>query len=288
MRVLAAVGCMGVILCTVSGCVLGNRPNFVHAGTEQNQKTFYLDGAGNMGFGKETVPLGLADAGYQGQVEHFIWTTYLGLYHDQVSIEHNRTKGRELARRIETFLTLRPNAEVNIIALSAGTGVAVFALENLGTGFYVQSVVMLSSSLSSDYDLTPALKRVKGGMYFFWSPADPILKEVIPWIGTVDGSVDGQRVAGITGAKVPSVAGKESQRLYFQKLRNIEWEPVALWGPIKLRHAGSADRAVIREMVAPIIVGKAANKKEVLFDPSRVSTDTSSRPLDENSGAGHF
>jgi len=238
----------------VPGCILGNRPTLFQVGSREDQKTYFLDGAGNYGFGKETVPLGLADGGYQGHVEHFIWTTYLGAVVDQISVGHNRREGRNLAGRIQEFLDTHSDGEVNLIGLSAGTGVVVFALESLEPKYHVQNVVMLSSSLSADYDLTGALRHVDGGIYFFWSPDDPILGGVVPIIGTVDRSPHRTSPAGTWGARLPFGAGKQSRQLYGDKVHNVRWYPEPLIGPFKLRHAGSISRPVIRDLVAPILV----------------------------------
>lgn len=255
---------VGLLLACAPGCILGSRPTLVQVGTRDDQRTFYLDGAGNYGFGKESVPLGLADGGYEGHVEHYIWTTYLGAIVDQVSVNHNRREGHKLAARIRQFLDMRPNGEVNLIGLSAGTGIIVFALESLDPKYRVQNVVMLSSSLSADYDLTVALRRVNGGIYFFWSPDDPILAEVVPLVGTVDRSSRSNSPAGIWGARMPFGASQATRDLYARKVHNIRWYPEPLIGPLKLRHAGSISRSHIRDLVAPILVhrSRAATRAE--------------------------
>ncbi len=247
----------------LSGCILGNRPQFVRGGSDLREVTFFLDGAGNLGFGKETVPLGLEDGGYQGQIEHYIWTTYLGPVMDQVSYSHNRREGRQLADRIRRHLNKYPGSKVNIIALSAGTGVAAFALESLPPQFQVDNVIMLSSSLSAEYNLGRALRRVRGGMYFFWSTGDPILRGMVPLMGTVDRE-NTSEVAGVIGARLPSGASRETRDLYVAHVHNIRWYTDEIGGPIKLRHAGTTDRTFIRDMVAPIIVGGPATAAPVV------------------------
>ncbi len=251
-RNIVAAG-LALALCGASGCVLGNRPTLVRTGTRADEVTFYLDGAGNYGFGKESVPLGLADGGYEGHVQHYIWTTYLGPVLDQVYLSHNRNEGRQLAQRIEEHLDRYPTGRVNLIALSAGTGVAVFALESLRPTYFVDNVVLLSSSLSSGYDLTTALQRVRGGIYFFWSPDDPILEGFVPIIGTVDRTYD-STPAGIWGARLPRGASEETRELYRRHVFNRRWSPSAIRGPFKLQHAGSISRSVIQKLVAPILV----------------------------------
>lgn len=259
--------CLALIAGAVSGCFLGNRPTFVHKGSRDDEKTFYLDGAGNYGFGKESVPLGLADGGYKGHVEHFIWTTYLGPLVDQMSYNHNHREGRTLARKIEAYLDTKPSADVNIIALSAGTGVAVFALEELRPGYSIDHVVLLSSSLSSDYDLRLALQHVKGGIYFFWSPDDPVLQGVVPLVGTVDRAESAP--AGAWGATPPHKASNETRQLYYQRVHNIRWTPESFMSnPLKLQHAGTISRDFIRAKVAPILVQGASDKVKPVPKPT--------------------
>lgn len=273
------------ILCLAAGlpgCIIGNRPNFVEISpTRPDQHTYFLDGAGNYGFGKETVPLGLADGGYQGSVEHYIWTTYLGPVFDQVDVGHNRRKGTELARKIEGFLNRYPEGQVNIIGLSAGSGVAIFAVEALRSGYKVENVILLSSSLSANYDLSWALTRVRGGIHFLWSPDDPILRELVPMIGTVDRSSDRVLPAGVYGARLPRNPAKETVALY-RKVHNIPWQPPPLVGPVKLQHAGSISRTVIRDIVAPIVVRRPPPEPEIQTEakprPTRDPEATPARP----------
>jgi len=268
-----AIG-LACTVCAAPGCVLGNRPTLVHRGSRPEKITFYLDGAGNYGFGKESVPLGLADGGYQGHVEHFIWTTYLGAVVDQISLQHNRREGAKLARRIEEHLSRYPDGEVNIIALSAGTGVAVFALETLRPGLQVDNVVLLSSSLSADYDLTAALRHVRGGMWFFWSPNDPILQGVVPIVGTVDRSPEDSPPAGTWGAHLPRGASETTRELYRKRVHNQQWTPDSELGPLRLRHAGSISRGVIRSRVAPILVARARPATQPASPPTPRPTFT--------------
>jgi len=245
-----------VLLLHACGCILGNRPQLVRGGMAADQRTYYLDGAGNMGFGKETVPLGLEDGGYKGQFEHFIWSTYLGPIMDQVVYSYNRRQGRLLAQRIAKYLDKNPGASVSIIGLSAGSGIAVFAVESLPSKYQVDNVIMLSSSLSAEYDLSRALKRVRRGIYVFWSPNDPVLRGVVPLVGTVDRKNTSQ-VAGLIGMRVPPNSARETRQMYATHVHNVRWYPHGGVGPIQLRHAGTTDRDFIRQMVAPILVRSA-------------------------------
>ena len=78
------------------GCVGNPREEF--------GKTYYLDGAGNWGWGVAEVPQGLRSAGYQGDVEIFVWTSSLNPAIDQVNVLGNRPKqvGRDVPAGIHS------------------------------------------------------------------------------------------------------------------------------------------------------------------------------------------
>ncbi len=96
---------------------------------------YYLDGAGGGGALKNYsggVRKGLVDAGYDGSGEMFRWQTDLGVGADQVASEsYKRSKARKLAKQIQEYKQEHPNAPVTLMGLSAGTAIAVFALEKL-------------------------------------------------------------------------------------------------------------------------------------------------------------
>ncbi len=194
---------------TASGC------SSAHPILEPYGKTYYLDGAGGWGFGRREVPEGLRRAGYRGDCEIFDWSATRNPLLDQLDpLGVNKLTARSLARRIKGYKQKYPHNQVNIIALSAGTGVTVWALEALKGEYMVNNVFFVGSSLAHSYDMDRALKSVEGKVYVYHSPRDLIL----PWtmlFGTVDGRL-GAKVAGQNGLRI-----KES---YGGKVVNIGWE----------------------------------------------------------------
>ena len=65
-----------------------------------------------------------------------------------------------MARKIREYSKRYPENRINIIALSAGTGVAVWACENLDSSSQIENLVLLGSSLSHDYDMSKALAHI--------------------------------------------------------------------------------------------------------------------------------
>lgn len=188
--------------------------------------TYYLDGAGggqplrNWAGG---VREGLLEAGYDGAGEMFTWETGLGVATDQtVSAEYKRSKARELSGRIQQYARDFPGRPINLIGLSAGSAVAVFTLEELPESCPVDNVILLGASISSDYDLVHALKRVRSKLYVFTSERDAVLAFLVPISGSADREDAGQQLAGLHGFKIPARATSEVRQLY-SKVVQIPW-----------------------------------------------------------------
>jgi hypothetical protein len=250
-------------------------------GDKRKGITYYVGGAGPIGnVGWIDVPNGLEEAGYPGYVEVFAWQ---GLTHagDQINLSRNRGKGAELASSIRQYKRTYPTREVNIIALSAGTGVATFALEALPEGIKVDTAVFLGCSLSSRYNMTRALKRVRGGMYVVYSETDLILNEVVWYTGTVDRSSAAEGVAGLEGFRAPPRPGPDAEMQYL-KLHNVAHRPEFTDSGYKGGHIDSTSKEFIRSYVAPVLMG---NDHVLLGEPGRPEREreigpglTTSRP----------
>jgi len=191
---------------------------------ERYGKVFYLDGAGNLGYGEDTVPRALRAGGFRGDVEIVVWTSYTGPLGDQMIRINARLRAEKLTKKIIEYRQRYPHTPLYIMGLSAGTGVAVWAVENLPAEMQVDTIVLLSSSLSTNYDMTKCLRHVKDRVYVLSSPHDKILKTFIPVTGTIDGSYFTQP-AGIVGMYPSEKITREGMNLYKEKLVNIPWRP---------------------------------------------------------------
>lgn len=219
-------------------------------------KTFYLGGAGTLGHvGTLDVPNGLRDAGYRGAIEVFGWQSWVGgTLRDQLDQERNFEEAVRFAQRIEDYARRYPGRRINIIALSGGTGIATWALEGLSTRVRIGTIAYLSSSLSRDYDLTKALRRVDGRLYSFHSAGDPVLLAMVPLAGTIDRQFSLNNIAGLRGFTVPRKAPAATRSAYAQKVRNIPWrEEFAEYGYLG-GHTGATTRAFVARFVAPLII----------------------------------
>ncbi len=202
MRARFAAGFVAVwVVAALMGCASGG----LHDRRAEFGKTYYIDGAGNWGFGVTTVGKGLKAAGYQGSYEAYIWTTSFNPAIDQVNRPAAHLRAAVLADKIRNYLKVYPDNDVNIIALSAGTGVAVWAVEALPPGTRISNMVLLGSSLSSTYDVSKAFRHMKGRIFVFYSSSDPILDGAVRLLGTIDGTFDDSAgLVGLAGAGCPA------------------------------------------------------------------------------------
>jgi hypothetical protein len=223
-------------------------------GDQEQGKTFYLGGAGPVGnVGSWDVPAGLSEGGYTGRVEVFPWQgmTHVG---DQINLSRNREKAIELANRIMEYRRHHEDQQINIIALSAGTGVSTFALEYLPEGVNINKVIYLGCSMSSQYDLTRMLKRISGGLYVLNSPYDRILRDVVWYTGTVDKHDASEGVAGLQGFRPPGRAGPDTE-VQYTKVHNVEYRDEFSLTGYEGAHTDSTKREFVRKYLAPVILG---------------------------------
>lgn len=249
------VVCTGMLLFMASGCA---DPK------EQYGRTWYIDGAGNWGFGAVDVPLGLQDAGYQGAVTNHRWSLTLNPALDQTLRFIAKESGKSLARVITDYLKKYPNADANIICLSAGTGVGIWAVENIEPPYKVNNLIMLGSSLSSRYDTRKALSNMKGKIYVYYAPTDPVLQGPVRLLGTIDGTFDDS--AGLVGLHE---RGGSSGRVV-----NIGWNPRYRALGWTGGHADCVNRRFVAAELKDHIVNNGPRSRQVSATTSRSDSQT--------------
>lgn len=191
-----------VVLACIA-CVAGCGAESAVSREDQFGRTYYIDGAGNWGYGVAEVHAGLRKAGYKGTIINWRWSPTFNPALDQtIGRVAARGRGADLGKEITRYLSKFPNNQVNIICLSAGTGVGIWACENTTLPAKVNNIILLGSSLSSDYDVSKALEHIAGKVYVYCSSADMILQGPVRTLGTIDGKI-GADAAGIVGLRPP-------------------------------------------------------------------------------------
>jgi hypothetical protein len=92
-----------IITGLISGVALAATGCQKRGSAEKFGKTYYLDGAGNWGFGASQVPNGLKRAGYVGDVELYVWTSSFNPLIDQLNIGNARLRAAILSDKINRY-----------------------------------------------------------------------------------------------------------------------------------------------------------------------------------------
>lgn len=229
------------VLVLLTGCGPSFGPNAA------NGITFYCPGAGNVDFGDTGIRQGLEAAGYKGQVASILWTVSFNPAIDQALRVNARIGARRLASHIRAYIDEYPGRPVNVVGLSAGSGVALWALEDLPRGYKVDNVVLLASSLYHRYDIRDALEHIEGRIYNYYSSRDLILAGPMKVFGTIDGRpfVDG---AGAVGLHPPT--GQD-------RVVNISWRPEFTRYGHTGAHTTATSPAFVRRYIASHITENA-------------------------------
>jgi hypothetical protein len=262
---LAAILLAGAL---AAGC---NQMNYTSPERYDRGLVVCLSGAGGMMGECDRIRDGLASGGVDRAIEVFGWSRG-DVLSDQVSVESNRRIAGTLARRLESYATEHPGRPVHLVGISAGTGLVVWAMEDLQQGFQVDGAVILASSLDTRYDLSKALAKIKDHLYSFNSLADTVLSLGVTWAGTVDRK--GGLAGGFVGFSPPDGASEDAKALYHEKLTQIGWWP----GDAILGHAGdhlgATSPTFVRVRIAPLILGKEPPKAEAEGNPKTTKGKT--------------
>jgi len=252
-RALAAVALVS-LSCVVGGCATGYEHSHEK---EQYGQVFYLDGSGG---GHALSPWawgvrqGLTMGGFPGDVYTFPWNTGLGPTADEsAGVDYKRGEARKLAGLIRRYQDEHPGRPVTLIGYSAGTAIAVFALEELPPSHQVDDVVLLGSALSRNYDLTEALRRVKDRFVVYTSPNDAVLIAFVGVIGTADREFCGLCAAGLAGFDRGAAADDPETSAQYRKIEYVPWRPEFALAGNDGGHAGWVHPRFIQEHVAPIL-----------------------------------
>jgi hypothetical protein len=198
---------------------------------------------------------GMIDAGFKGIMEPYHWQSGAGFVVDHTSSpDHKRAIARGLADKVTKHHQEHPGDPIYLAGLSAGCAVVLYAIEELPAGVSVDQVILLSSSVSDDFDLTRVLPHVRGKLVAFTSERDAVLGDLAARFGTADGKKVGSRISGLHGFVPPAGASPSLRAGYAAKVTNIAWRPeFAQYG----HNGGHTDVVATRfvaHFVAPLVV----------------------------------
>jgi pimeloyl-ACP methyl ester carboxylesterase len=237
----------------LTGCTAtrGARPTaVVTVGTPRppaRAVVFCADGAGGFGGTSSALRdnLGVASP---VRVEQFDWShgkwRMLADHLDHCNIVE---QGRRMAREAEAQKKCRPDVPVYLVGHSAGSAVVLVAAETVPPGV-IDRVVLLAPSVSSSYDLRPALARTR--IDAFTSLSDW-------WILGVN-----MRLSGTTDRRWTTTAGRVGFRqvgdapcdkALYARLCQHAWDPSQATTGNDGGHYGSFEDGYLRAYVLPLL-----------------------------------
>ena len=247
-----------------------------------NGMVVILPGIEGAGLLSAAVQRGLNAAGINHALPVYRWGRPIpvaGPLINQMDCGRARRIAGELAVAIQTYQKNYPNRPVHLVGHSGGAAVVVFTLEQLPSNARIDGAVLLSPSLSAEYDLTKALARTRKGIAHFWSRGDVALLVV----GTsVFGNLDGVHGPAAGARGFTNVGGPSS---LFDKLHQTRWRPAMAQAGNRGGHLGTVSSEFVSEWVSrwitastwPPPVATLASARAWNASPNRIQPDAPTR-----------
>jgi pimeloyl-ACP methyl ester carboxylesterase len=139
---------------------------------ETEDIAFVCDGAGNYQLASKNVRSAVASVNAPLKVETFVWSHgFRMILPDQCDLQHARHQGKLLAEAVLAYRQAHPTAKIDLVGHSAGSMPVLAATEHLPPGT-LDHIVLLAPSVSTEYDIRPALRSVKGTVEVHFSGQD--------------------------------------------------------------------------------------------------------------------
>ncbi|MBN2582780.1 MAG: hypothetical protein JXL80_06895 [Planctomycetes bacterium] len=262
-----------------TGCA---EPSYTAAERYSNGLVLVFHGAGGITTAPAQIRRGLGEGDVDHAIELVDWSAGHNVLEDQTNVNRNREIARQSSERITRYVAEHPGKPVHLVGISAGTGIAVFAVEQLPSGVQADGLVLMASSLTSDYDLTRAMGKLRNEITNFSSVADVgILGVGVGLAGTVDRGSG--LAAGLYGFSVPKDASSQVRAQYKEKLVEVPWNPgYVVFGHVG-DHLGAANPAFVKRFVAPIMLD-ASRRRAAENAPEPSPTATQGKQQGESSG----
>lgn len=191
---------------------------------------------------------GLRQGRLNAEVQIFDWTAGDPGLGALGGLQRNLAQAQRIADRIVQIHRADPNRRIILTSHSGGTGLAVWALERLPDDVRVDTLVMLASALSPQYDLSRALKRVRGPVYAFNSPLDPVLDLGTRTFGTID------RIKSVSAGLVGFTAPRNADQAQYRKLLQFPYDAAWLALGNAGDHIGTMNVEFARQILAPLLL----------------------------------
>jgi pimeloyl-ACP methyl ester carboxylesterase len=230
-------GWVAVLVIAIGGC----------AGRPSNPSTvdvlFLVPGVAGDGPAYDGLVRGLREGGADAHLEVLAWGApgpFMVMNFQDEGIHHRAEE--KLAAELGRWRKAHPGGRIDVIAHSAGCGVALGALGRSGSPA-VRNVVLLSPSVSPQYDLSAAMAKVAGRMDVFVSDRDELF---LSWRTSTFGTYDNVKTKA--AGNVGFVAATDRSKLV-QHRREDWWAEQGNDGS----HFGALAQTFARETIAPLL-----------------------------------
>jgi alpha-beta hydrolase superfamily lysophospholipase len=191
---------------------------------------------------------GLRQGGLDAQVQIYDWTGGNPGYAALAAYERNQRQAQAIADVLVRVRRASPARRIIVTSHSGGAGLAVWALERLPDDVHVDTLLLLAPALSPQYDLTRALRRVKGAAYAFTSDMDPVLGVGTRTFGTID------RVKTESAGRVGFTRPQGADPIQYDKLMTFAYDLAWLSLGNAGDHIGTMNRPFARRVLAPLLL----------------------------------
>ncbi|WP_439623346.1 hypothetical protein [Gemmata sp.] len=247
-----------LLLALPSGCTAGPdrpvtsaaRPAPAPAPGRAVAVVFCADGAGGLGETTDTLAQVVAEERAPLRVERVEWSHGEGRFMlDHLDSRNLQLKGEALAREARQWQARSPGCRICFVGQSAGCAVLLLAAEAMPPDS-VDRVVLLAPSVSSRYDLRPALRATREGIDVFYSERDWFVLGL------------GMALSGTTDRRLPPVAGRVGFRYVaagpgdealYARLRQHPWGPEVEQTGRTGGHYGSLEDGHVRARILPML-----------------------------------
>ena len=238
-----------LLACVGAGCFT-ERPKVTHASIDPPPAYhIHLPGIGGYRSIDRFMLRGLREGGFDAQIEPYDWTEEDPGLGALLATQRHKTESKRVAQLILKHVREHPDSRLTVSAHSGGAGIIVWALEQLPDDAKIDTLVLLAPALSPRYDLTKALRHVRGHVYAFYSPYDiAVLGIGTSMLGTIDGVKTD--AAGKVGFAKPTSADDRQYAKLVQIPYDAAWVRLGNIGD----HIGALTRPFGKAVLAPLLL----------------------------------
>lgn len=210
---------------------------------------FIADGAGGSALASDNLRHAVVAARIPLQVIQFRWSSGEAVQ-DLTNQEYHRVQGTALAHQVLAYRQAYPGQRIYLLSHSSGDSIVLTAAGLLPPDS-IERIFLMAPTVSTGYNLRPALQTTKGGIDVYTSTNDGVLATFIPQFGTGDGLV--AKAAGQVGFSRAAV-GPEDGALY-SKLRQHAWNSrMGVTTSTEGTHYWAVREWYLQRFVLPIII----------------------------------